>query len=208
MAEPVLLIGGMGSVGLRYQAILKSLNVPYLVYDAESLEGFSCEGKRNFEDIEFGKAMICSPTDTHLNYVRKLIHLDKTFLCEKPLTKDPEDLAYINAEYPKGFMVCNYKFITKIYGEDVNLSYNYYRSGRDGLLWDCCQLVYIDPDCELLNDSPLWDFSVNGHPIPYRALELSYVQMIKSFIWNHGKDLWSLKQGVAMSKAVMERMKK
>jgi Oxidoreductase family, NAD-binding Rossmann fold len=207
MSEPVLLLGGAGSIGTRYQAILKSIKVPYLVYDAEQEDGFSCNGEKNLSNISFDKAIICTPTDTHMNYVSQLIHLGKTFLCEKPLAKTEDELQ-TKEDYPFGFVVCNYKFITKAYGMNPKLTYDYYKTGQDGLLFDCCQIIYLDPECELDNQSPLWDFTVNGHPIPYRSLELSYVQMIKSFIWNHGKECWTLRDGVAMSRAVLERMKK
>ena len=51
-------------------------------------------------------------------------------------------------------------------------------------------------------------FVFNRRSVSYRNLEWSYIHMIKAFIWNHGKDLWTLKDGVAMSRAVMVRMKK
>ena len=206
MSDPVLLIGGLGSIGLRYQAILKSINVPFIVYDYGSpLEDSpDYNGQKNIPNIQFDKAIICSPTETHINYVHQLIHLGKTFLCEKPLSKDMEDMESL-PDYPAGFVVCNYKFLVKPYGMSPSIRYDYYKSGRDGLLWDCCQLIYLDPECELKNESPLWNLHVNCKEVPYRALELSYVQMIKSFIWNKGKDLWTLKDGVEMSKAVMNR---
>jgi len=197
MADPVLLIGGQGNIGQRYQAILRHLEIPFLVHDIDA--------ERDLHEIAFEKAIICTPTPTHMEYVHLLMKMDKMFLCEKPLTMDPMDEV---KPYKRGFVVCNYKFVAHNHGPVVSVFYDYYKTGNDGVLWDCCQLIYLDPDCEICTTSPIWTLAINGRPQPYRNLELSYVQMIKSFCWNNGKELWSLEDGMKMRDAVLDWMER
>lgn len=194
MPKPTLLIGGEGNIGRRYQAIYKSLGIPFSVWDLPNL---GSELPRHFDNY-----VICSPTETHLGYVRYLINLGKRFICEKPLATNPitEDLGYKN-----GFMVCNYLFMTRGLNAP-RIFYDYYNTGRDGMFWDACQLLYLNPKAIIRNKSPIWKLKINRRLIPYAELERSYLRMIRAFEGNRDRFLWTLEDGIKMTDTVIRRM--
>lgn len=202
----ILLIGGMGSIGQRYQCVLSFLGHKFHVYDNADPESTKVNLKN------FDRWIIASPTDTHYEWCMKAIENKATFLCEKPLSKDLKECIDIRTaadkERAKGFVVNNYYMIMKRFDNDksINIKYDFYHSGKDGLEWDCCQLIYRDPIAIIDNRSPVWSLSINWQEIQYREVELSYIKMIDAFLRDNHHWLWDLQQGVAMTKAVLERI--
>lgn len=197
-----LLIGGNGSIGRRYQAILRYLNKPVLVWDQEDVA---------LPEQPFARAIVCSPTSTHYEYCKLLIAAKKPFLCEKPLSKfvnECEDLVRrARRDQVIGRVVNNYEYVLR----DVprgNMFFDYYNTGKDGVFWDCCQLIYMDPNVEIRTTSPRWHLNRGGRWIRYKELENSYIQMIKHFVNGKYDYMWSLQDGVDMTKAVLERMER
>ena len=186
----ILLVGGLGSIGQRYQAILKYLGVAYQVFDP-------AQGDKDIP-TDWTQMIIASPTGTHVGWCLHAEHRDKPYLCEKPLTKSGG-----NIPISQGYMVCNYKYLIEP-GQSV--FYNYYKTGTDGLLWDCCQLVYLDPAATLLTTSPRWHLTANSQPITYRELENSYVSMLRDFTKGNYENLWTIEQGKEMTQVVLERV--
>ena len=195
----VLIIGSNGSIGKRYCAILKSLKVDYITYD--NLQG-SFESLKAQHDGDFDAAIICTPTEHHIEYVKGLISLRKVFLCEKPLSKFLVDCEEVK-EYKNGYVVCNYKYIADKYKPPYSIFYDYYNTGMDGILWDACQLLYLDPNCNLSISSPKWNLVINENWIRYRELEDSYVRMLKDFVKGKYENLWTLEDGYKMTQAVL-----
>ena len=202
----VLLIGGCGSIGKRYAAILKHLNQPFSICDPK---------EPTTPDIQaFDRWIIASPTDTHIDWCIKAIELKKTFLCEKPISKNLTECKAIKRmaddNNVKGALVCNYKYVLnnnmryRVHGS-ANLSYDYFNPG-DQLEWACSQLIYLDPSVSLKSNSPKWEFRINRPSIDYEILEKSYISMIKDFIdGNYGK-LWDLEDGIKLTEAVLKRL--
>lgn len=155
---------------------------------------------------EFDKAIIATPTDTHYEFCKMLIEIGKPFLCEKPMSKSIEECEELVAldQRKMGSVVCNYKFMFQ--DDTKHIGYNYYKTGKDGILWDFCQLIYLDPKAEILTASPVWRCSSKYDTYTFTDLEESYVSMIQAFVEGNYSSLWNLEDGLKMTQAVIERM--
>lgn len=190
----IALFGGKGSIGRRYAAILKYLEEPFQVIDID-------DQRPNWGSID--KAIIATPTPTHVEVLNEIPrHID--VLCEKPVSKDPD----LIPDRENCFVVSNYRQVVKLKGllPPYKVWYSYYNTGSDGLLWDCCQLIYLDEEAIIDTDSPRWNLSINGHFIKYRDLEESYVRMISDFVGGRYFRLWGMDNAREMTKAVIRRL--
>jgi hypothetical protein len=202
----VLLVGGFGKIGSRYNAILKHLGVDFDIYDPIYSVDIDLQ--------KFDKFIIASPTDTHHEWCMRAIEYRKPFLVEKPLSKSIEQCQEIVdlAHNIPGFVVCNYKYVVntnlswKLRGRG-QLMYDYYNPG-DSLNWSCSQIIYLDPAAVLKTDSPIWRFRVNRSFIDYKVLEKSYVSMIRDFVEGNYAPLWTVEDGLKMTQAVYKRLAK
>ena len=195
----VLVIGGLGSIGSRYVAILKYLGHEPIIQDIKIHHSVQDITKR-----EFDRAIIATPTDTHYDNCKVLIATGKPFLCEKPLSKnlkECEELTELDRN-KFGRVVINYAYITS-----KPIGYDYYKTGNDGLYWDCCQLIYLNPEIDLQNSSPTWTL-LNEHKevVPYYELERSYITMVKD--WMADNCDFDLECGAEMTNAVLDRMER
>ena len=190
----ICLVGGKGSIGSRYQAIMKWANIPHVVYDIDTPE---------IDIFQYNKFIIATPTHTHCHFLRELE--GATILCEKPVSFIPEEIPV----FDKAYTVCNWKYVCELMGQKApyQISYDFYRTGPDGLYWDLSQILYLDPTAVINNQSPKWNVKINGNVVAYRTIEESYVRMIKDFNEGHYENLWTLAQGKEMSEVVLERIK-
>jgi len=202
----ILIIGNLGSIGRRYSAILDHLGVEWSGFDPISGDTELATSLKNARG-----AIIASPTELHETQALQCTRRYVPFLCEKPISTDLE-IARGMASLP-GFVVNNYQFC--LGRTPKGIEYNYYRTGKDGKHWDLCQLIYLDKGVKISTDSPVWTLTENGRLIPYRELEISYVNMIrcwlKSLGWNglseYGEEwLWTMRDGFRMTLAVQERI--
>ena len=203
----ILLLGANGSIGRRYQAVLKALGEPYCAVDI---------GTQEPDWNLVTKAIIATPTGLHFEHCEEMIERGLPFLCEKPLDKNPFS-SYILQSSAKacdvsGFIVNNYRFATLGVNGDENLiAYDFYNTGKDGLIWDVCQLVYLAhlERCELrvYRESFTWNLSYKGHAIRYRAIEYSYFDMVKAFINEQWGDLWTLQDAHEMTRICADMMR-
>lgn len=194
-----LVIGGAGSIGRRYCAILKHLNYEFHAYDPV----FNSE-LEDLDNIEFSRAIIACPTDLHTFYVDKLLPYGKPFLCEKPLSRSIEACKEVvrKDKNKLGYVVNNYAYLTS-----SPEMYDYYNTGNDGIYWDVCQLIYLNEKVKILTESPVWTvFSETGR-VSYHALEQSYIQMIKDFVEEKYENLWTLEDGMRMTESVLKRIR-
>lgn len=196
----VLLIGCNGSMGRRYAAIFKYLGVDFVGVDLG-----------NQWPAEFDRALVATPTNTHFEICNKLIDMRKDFLCEKPVSKEPNECIILRerceATGVKGSMVNNwcYALNDKIPlepGKNI-LHYSYYNTGKDGTDWDCIQLHYlaIDKACIRL-DSPWWEAAINEDYINHGRIERTYCYMIIN--WLHNKTLWTMEDAYKATLKVKE----
>ncbi len=179
----IALIGSEGSMGKRYQAILKYLDQPYLALDRlhyttdEILEkASSCS-----------HILIASPTSSHFFYLRNLIASKSDILCEKPITKDLMQLEElhafchrIGASYK---MVMQYKELINPYADGNWTEYNYFRHGNDGLAWDCLQPIALAKSAVAIReDSPVWACTINGQQLSLSDMDKAYIEMITKWL--------------------------
>jgi len=227
----VLLLGHEGRIGRRYLAILKYLksvevahkDLSIITYDV--LDPF--EGEMPWRAWEFEKAIIATPTDTHVAICKEMIVLKREFLVEKPLSKnmseckDVMNLALKNDV--KGYVVNNWeraivqvmlKWEPKSADKEktgINkISYNYFNHGSDYMVWDCCQLIHLARKlkCALSfkTESPRFDVYINDSVnVSLRDIEDSYVEMITHFLNPNTyfrSKLWGLEEACDMTDAV------
>lgn len=184
----ILLVGANGNMGARYQAVLRHLGQPF-----EGVDRFhSPKSIREIADVSQG-VIICTPTDTHLEYLQLFSDLRKPVLCEKPLCKDPQALAPVIAEYGHTRtpinMIFQYEELAPpmpAYGEST---YNYFKHGTDGLVWDCIQIIALASGEIILEESsPIWTCQINGHSLRLSDMDQAYISHIAQWLKNPGQD--------------------
>ncbi len=182
MLKKPLIVGGLGNMGRRYTAVLRSLGVNPLICD------FGDEG--NYIEYDFDSIIIATPTENHTKNCLDYLRLGRPVLCEKPLSKDIHEVAMLcemAEQHELRFeMVNQYKYC-KIYesiGEDLTY-YNYFQTGKDGLAWDCISIIAMAEFFPVIkNDSPVWSCSINGRELRREYMDQAYVDMVEA--WLHG----------------------
>lgn len=183
----ILIIGSEGSMGKRYQAILKYLNRDVICVDKdcpeECLLGYA---------FRSSGIIIATPTDTHTEIIRKMIPFKKPLLCEKPVTKDIRELRdlkfELKADQVPFRMMYQYQKLDDPGARGVSF-YDYFRHGNDGLIWDCLQIIGLARgDVNLADESPIWDCSLNGQPLMVASMDVAYVSSVKDWFLNPHQD--------------------
>lgn len=199
----ILLLGGNGSIGRRYASILDHLNLQHVI--ADDVNGV------NLRDYDFDRAIVCTPTVTHHGYAKKLIAQNIPVLIEKPLSfSEIECREIVEVSKDKAVnVVCNYLYVVRKLRVDppYKIKYDYFHTGSENLYWNTCQLVYLDPDALIRQESPKWSMNVNGKWVLYRLLENSYIDMIRDWVSEKYNRLWSVEDGLKMTQTVLKRMK-
>lgn len=180
----IALIGSEGSMGKRYQAILKHLKQPFMCFD----RSLGQEEKQILEGAaNCGRIIIATPTNTHTDLLYELLPLKKPILCEKPITKDLEEMEELHnwcAENKYQYnMVCQYKELDITTEPNRVSGYNYFRHGSDGLEWDCIQIIGLARGPVVLGeDMPIWMCEINGRYLNIKDMDQAYVAHIKKWI--------------------------
>ena len=216
----ILVIGDMGNMGQRYVAILKWIG-KHCQHDVD-VEVLGWDKKRtprstvNRAIAKCDRVIIATPTNTHIDMATRCAKLGKDFLCEKPLDKNPNRIAELASLCRRngvdGRMVCNWAFTRSVPQEiemwkphSARIDYHNFRSGNDGLEWDCIQLIFLAKKgrCRLSLDLPWCDTSINGAHINAADIEQSYVSMIKTWFKKPTR-LWGLKEAQEATQTVLE----
>ena len=198
----VLVVGSLGSMGKRYCAILKYLDIDYVGIDLE-------------EDTKeaFTHAIICTPTDTHIKWVWHCVEVYqiKNILCEKPISKNPEEIKKLAKLKDCGAnirMVCNWKYCLP---KDVDIAYSNYNTGKDGTDWDCIQLIYLAKILTIDNTLPYFEcrYKKDGlwnNILSLSDIEQSYLTMIQNWLELDGKknDLWGMQNALEATESVIK----
>lgn len=190
----ILVVGALGSMGQRYIACLKFLKQDVVEIDVGGM------WPRNID-----RCIIATPTNTHYDMCVKAISYRIPFLCEKPLDKDPDkiqDLIERSYKYSVlGHLVCNWRFLDQMGEKKQNqIYYDFYNTGKDGIGWDCIQIIYLDHHWpQIKTDSPLFDVKVNGKTVTLRDIAQSYITMLKAWLdiregLGFVPGLWDLKE--------------
>jgi hypothetical protein len=181
----VLLVGSAGNMGTRYQAVLKYLQVPFRgidIYNKNKLHDFAKESKH---------IIIATPTVNHIDMIKELTPYQLPILCEKPITKSPERFYELDFAKLRLNMVCNYEYMDFHMPpafRDQLTYYDFYKSGDDGLIWDCIQLFKLKSGPVYLNNkSPVWKVYINGAKVSRSSVDVSYIKMCKHFLMGNIK---------------------
>ena len=178
----VFIAGIKGNMGKRYTAILRSLNIDYVgcdPYDNEAIK----EGMKVSDGV-----IIATPTCTHIDLLREFMHYGKPILCEKPFTTNIVELMKFHAEsteYHNLISMVNQYALLWHRDSEGETFYNYFKTGNDGLAYDCVNLIgQARGKVEVLDDSPIWMCQINGQKLHLSDIDMSYISMILS--WTKG----------------------
>jgi hypothetical protein len=190
----IALFGADGRIGSRYRAILKHIGQAYIPIEKDD----------EINPEKWTHAIIATPTDTHFEIGEFIESLGIPYLLEKPATKDLIEAQRMSL-WKNGFIVNNYQFAIP---EAKSIEYNFYNTGRDGLKWDCCQLIYLADQykakLKIKRESPIWTLAVDDELIPYRQVEYSYIQMMNAFLDEEIENLWPIQRAFEMTKLIQD----
>jgi len=170
-------------MGRRYQAILTKLGVPYLCKDRETKETDLISLLEDDKDIDH--VILTTPTDTHYNLLKLLKNWpDLRILCEKPISKNLNELIEIGEWKLDITMMYQYKYVETEENPDARgCHYVYYNHGSDGLVWDNIQLVGLAEDYLYLREnSPVWDMNINGKKVKRESVDNAYVKFVDAWL--------------------------
>lgn len=178
-----LLIGARGSMGKRYQAILKHLDEAVWCVDKEHSIDEILKRARRAERV-----ILATPTESHWDFLQRLLPLGKPILCEKPIVKDSEKLIELYRLSQKHrtplTMMLQYSELLKE-GSEGESYYDYFRTGNDGLIWDCLQIIGLsDGEVDIRNDSPIWTCKINGQVLNLSEMDGAYVSFVSKWLNN------------------------
>ena len=182
MKKKVFIFGNKGNMGQRYSAILK-----YLGHDVSGtdIDETPIEWVMRFQASD--AIIVASDTESHASIVENLIPQSRPILCEKPITKDLSRLKQIVEEArsvgTKLSMVSQYDWLTNGHIDGGPTVYDYFKSGKDGLAWDCINIIWhAKGKIRLANQSPFWDCQINGHYLDLSEMDYAYIHMIEDWL--------------------------
>jgi hypothetical protein len=171
-------------MGRRYSAILKHLGVAFVGIDKDDTT----------PDFDFDGVILCTPTENHIDDILHFAEKKIPILCEKPISTDLERvLALCNHAREKNIqlrMVNQYEFLLNE-KEECAVLYNYYNHGKDGLAWDCINIIGLaKPNCgawecdgiQLRETSPIWTTIINGQILSLADMDKAYIAMLKHWL--------------------------
>lgn len=177
--KKVFISGSNGNMGRRYASILKKLGIEYFGADKDVpvLDQASFCRKKDIDGI-----IIATSTHTHLDLIALfgMIAKDIPILCEKPILKQ----SFNKDEKLKLTMVNQYKYMideSKVGKTD----YNYFKSGSDGIVWDCINIIGLANGALSLKDSsPTWKCVINDQILNIKNMDKAYIEMVKDWSEN------------------------
>jgi len=181
-------------MGRRYSAIVKVLGHDVVQYDIADVS-------IALDAVEYDKAIVATPTDTHYNLCAVLADYGKPILCEKPVSKNIDEVKNLVAMFRPGtfFVVCNWKYLAEM-GDSI--VYDYYKTGVDGLWWDMFQPIYLAGSLMVRNRFPVFNCLVNRKRYTQRDFDLTYMRMIADFV--NGGQLWNGEDAIKATKKVLK----
>lgn len=188
----VLIVGAKGNMGRRYAAILTYLGKEWTGVDIEQPSSSTRAAAQRSDGV-----IIATPTKTHASLIRLMADLKKPILCEKPVTTDIAEMRTMALELKLNktnlTMVHQYKELIDM--PSIGWSYyNYWNHGRDGLVWDCIQIIALArSEVAIQDDSPVWKCRINGKALNLRHMDRAYIKMIDRWMREPGQDIQEIK---------------
>ncbi len=184
----VCVYGFRGNMGRRYTTILE-----YLGHSWTGVE-FMDDRWGPFAPESADAVIVATPTRTHTAMLRKLKDCGKPILVEKPITKDLGELEVLIGELRQAGtrveMVNQYDQIAFPRDGHGPTVYDYFKSGGDGLHWDCISIIYhANGELALHNASPIWSCVINGTRLSLADMDEAYVEMVDRWLRDPRDDL-------------------
>ena len=173
----VYIVGDKGNMANRYKAVLDYIGVRYTGHDKDEPYFFPQDATH---------FIICTPTVRHCDDIDKCLEFNKPILCEKPISKDLNQLLEFEKKWGQKTrlvsMVNQYRYMVPptMVGET---RYDYFKSGADGLFWDCINIIGLASDSFVVsNRSPVWTCTINGKELRLNYVDKSYIVMLRSWL--------------------------
>jgi hypothetical protein len=177
--KKVFIVGIDGNMGQRYEACLRSLGIDVV--------GVDFKPTANIKHDDVDGYIIATPTHRHLDDLMTYSQYSKPILCEKPFAKSLEAIEDFARRCRKQLinirMVNQYEHLIDQTSRGETI-YDYFRTGKDGLAWDCINIIGLSHQAPVLeNTSPVWYCKINGVTLNLADMDKAYVAMLKS--WTH-----------------------
>jgi hypothetical protein len=178
----ILIVGARGNMGQRYAKVLEYHGVKWQGVDIDDTYLTQMKLAEKSSGV-----LIASPTAAHINQLHRFAYMGKPVLCEKPFTKDLSALKEVLELYHKTrtplSMVFQYQELMPEEPTKGPSWYNYFRTGKDGLIWDCIQIIALAKKPPVLKAmSPVWDCTINGHRLNLGDMDQAYVTNVKRWL--------------------------
>ena len=171
-------------MGSRYARIVEYLGLNPVIHDS---------WKENVNALDADLIIDAAPTsirDHTVLFAEK--RPKKRFLLEKPLCKGanlgdlPRNIRMINQyEYYLADRLSGDVKIIEAVNTKKETVYDYWRSGKDGLIWDCINIVGLaddDSDLDLRQDSLIWNCVINNQVLDISKMDVAYVWNIYDWL--------------------------
>lgn len=185
----IFISGINGNMGQRYMYVLRALG--HTVYGLDKEFSFTEQAHLvQKSDNKIDGIIIATPTPTHLDALMAFMDMEdiKPILCEKPISTNPITLPL----FDNISMVNQYKYLLseKAMDSDKMSYYNYFKTGKDSLAWDCINIIGLaNGPIAINNGSYKWNCIINGERIDFRRMDYSYYLMVKDWIKNPVADI-------------------
>lgn len=184
----VLLLGNLGNMGKRYEAILKYLQHEVIGLDVGYTQKLLATALAAVDHV-----IVATPTPTHCGLIQdicehKNVRQSLHVLCEKPVVKSLVALERVLTSTKDArvdlYCVNQYAHLTELGFAVGDLSsYDYFNHGKDGLHWDCFQVFALARGPVTIdNKSPIWRCWINGAKMNISSMDRAYVDMVKDFL--------------------------
>jgi hypothetical protein len=184
--QPIILVGYRGNMGVRYAAILDSLGHPW--YGIEQGGLTYCGTTKVYISelpacVNFHSMIIATSTMSHMAVIKKYRNLNIPMLVEKPICKEEPSIQWLVDNDVPVSMVNQYQYLI---GEgDGETYYDYFKTGTDGLKWDCISIIALATRKPKINNkSPIWTCRINGQDLKLSDMDGAYMEMIENWIEN------------------------
>lgn len=175
--KKVAVIGARGNMGLRYAMILKE----YCYVDVIEVD------VNNYITCDLSKCdgfIIATPTENHLIDICVYKQWGKPILCEKPIIKTKADYDCLAKVLESGLdlsMINQYDFLC--HGNQGHTEYNYFKTGKDGLMWDCINIIgTAKSSYDIKKSSLIWKCILNGDRVNFAEIDKAYINNIKGWV--------------------------
>jgi len=182
-----LILGDRGRMGRRYSAIFRYLKIPFDRWDISTGDPLPALSQYEY-------ALICTPTDTHIEWIKRLRDSRVEFvLCEKPICMSSTELDGLELGDTHLCVVNNWSFAHRdmvlLPGSCV-VDYSNWYTGPHGGVWDGIQLHYLDKrGLADISEGPVFRCRINSLPVTLSDIDESYVRMIHT--WRDNPDCWT-----------------